>query len=311
MDQKEQEKKPENQNDNKRNGLRKTIFSVIAILAIVTITTLFNYSTIKEKEINHTPAQEKQGEMAQQEDKEEIRQQKEGVDKLNGTLLKADGQVEIWDDALEVWSVAKEEEITKKRTQIRTGKESLAKIVFTENKSITLDENTHIVIEKINNNEIIINQIIGRTYNSTKNDDDLNYQIVSDQTVTTVSKANFFLMTEKGEDKKIKISASILEGNTKTRLQKNEESIEKTAKGGEQIIIETNKPVEKAVFKVEAPKNIFSDKLIGWSEKEISQEKNSEVKIIKNDGTNDTENNIEKEKQAKKNRVCQEKIKLT
>lgn len=191
---------------------------------------------------------------------------------LAANLSVAAGQVEIWNGS--EWRAAKVDETLADESQLRTGENSKAVLEFDEGSALRLDENTHVILEEINNKKIAIRQVTGETYNRVNKTSGLTYQVTSGNTETTAMGTAFDIATEtsnwvKQGDKKVIVK--VVESKVKVKIIKNDESLEKEVSEGEELIVDLQKPIEDAAQKLPLPKEeTAQDGFFVWNRTEDS-----------------------------------------
>ena len=172
-------------------------------------------------------------------EKEQSASQNENVSPAPTTDFSAkisftDGKVEIWSGKANAWLDILPGKIIGGDSQIRTGKQSRAIIEFTDKSIIRLDENSHIILKKLNDKKIEVIQIIGRAYYKTNGN---SFEIISDETKIVASNSTFFVANRKLENEQREVTVEVTKNLALVRLQKGNESIEKEVRAEEKLII--------------------------------------------------------------------------
>ncbi|MBI5071636.1 FecR domain-containing protein [Candidatus Falkowbacteria bacterium] len=192
---------------------------------------------------------------------------------LAAHLSVADGQVEIWNGS--EWKPVAVGVTLAGQSQLRTGESSKAVLEFDEGSALRLDENTHVILEEINNKNISVTQVVGETYSRVNKTSGLTYKVKSSDTETTALGTAFGVATEnsnwvkKGEKKVI---VKVVESKVKVKIVKNDETLEKEVSEGEELIVDMTKPIEDTAKKIPLPKEeTAQDGFYAWNRTEDSE----------------------------------------
>ena len=196
---------------------------------------------------------------------------------LNGALAAhlsvADGQVETWNGS--EWKSVAAGITLAGQSQLRTGESSKAVLEFDEGSALRLDENTHVILEEINNKNISLLQVTGETYSRVNKTSGLTYKIKSGDAETTALGTAFGVAAEnsnwvkKGEKKVI---VKVVESKVKVKIMKNNETLEKEVSEGEELIVDLTKPIEDAAKKIPLPKEeTMQDGFYAWNRAEDNE----------------------------------------
>lgn len=192
---------------------------------------------------------------------------------LAAHLSVADGQVETWNGS--EWKPVAVGVTLAGQSQIRTGESSKAVLEFDEGSALRLDENTHVILEEINNKNISLLQVAGETYSRVNKTSGLTYKVKSGGAETVALGTAFGVATEnsnwvkKGEKKVI---VKVVESKVKVKIIKNDESLEKEVNEGEELIVDFTKPIEDAAKKIPLPKEeTAQDGFYAWNRAEDSE----------------------------------------
>ena len=192
---------------------------------------------------------------------------------LAAHLSVADGQVEIWNGS--DWQSAEIGTTLAGQSQLRTGENSKAVLEFDEGSALRLDENTHIILEEVNNKNISIAQVVGETYSRVNKTSGLTYKVKSGAAETTALGTAFGVATEKSNWVKKgekKVIVKVVESKVKVKIVKNEETLEKEVSEGEELIVDMTKPIEDTAKKVPLPKEeTAQDGFYAWNREEDNE----------------------------------------
>ncbi len=193
---------------------------------------------------------------------------------LAAHLSVADGSVETWDGS--GWKAVVSGETLGSQSQLRTGKDAKAVLEFDEGSALRLDENTHVILEEINNQKITVLQVAGETYSRVNKTSNLTYNVKTGNTETVAVGTAFGVATEasnwvkKGEKKVI---VKVVESKVKVKIIKNEEALEKEVSEGEELIVDMAKPIEDSAKKIPLPKEeTVQDGFFAWNRDEDNKE---------------------------------------
>lgn len=188
-------------------------------------------------------------------------------------LAVADGQVETWNG--NEWQSIGVGETLGKDSQLKTGENSKAVLEFDEGSALRLDENTHVILQEINNQKITILQVVGETYSRVNKTSGLNYQVKMENTETTALGTAFGVAGEKSNWVKKgekKIIVKVVESKVKVKIIKNEEALEKEVNEGEELIVDLEKPIENTAKKIPLAKEATAqDGFYAWNREEDSK----------------------------------------
>ena len=192
---------------------------------------------------------------------------------LAAHLSIADGQVEIWNGS--EWKPVRAGVTLADQSQLRTGEASKAVLEFDEGSALRLDENTHIILEKIDNKNIDVLQVTGETYSRVNKTSGLTYKVKSGDAETVALGTAFGVATEnsnwvkKGEKKVI---VKVVESKVKVKIIKNEETLEKEVNEGEELVVDMTKPIEDAAKKIPlAKEETAQDGFYAWNRTEDNE----------------------------------------
>ncbi len=192
---------------------------------------------------------------------------------LAAHLSLADGQVEIWNGS--EWKSVETGVTLAGQSQLRTGENSKAVLEFDEGSALRLDENTHVILEEINNKNISVAQVVGETYSRVNKTSGLTYKVKSGDAETTALGTAFGVATEKSNwvkkgEKKVIIK--VVESKVKVKIMKNEETLEKEVSEGEELIVDMTKPIEDTAKKIVLSKEeTAQDGFYAWNRTEDSE----------------------------------------
>lgn len=194
-------------------------------------------------------------------------------DALAAHLSVADGQVELWNGS--EWKSAETGITLAGQSQIRTGEASKAVLEFDEGSALRLDENTHVILEKIDNKNIDVLQVTGETYSRVNKTSGLTYRVKSGDAEATALGTAFGVATEnsnwvkKGEKKVI---VKVVESKVKVKIIKNEETLEKEVSEGEELVVDMTKLIEDAAKKIPlAKEETAQDGFYAWNRTEDNE----------------------------------------
>lgn len=192
---------------------------------------------------------------------------------LAAHLSIADGQVEVWNGS--DWQSVSTGTSLAGQSQLRTGENSKAVLEFDEGSALRLDENTHVILEEANNQNISVVQVVGETYSRVNKTSGLTYKVKSGEAETTALGTAFGVATEnsnwvkKGEKKVI---VKVVESKVKVKIIKNDETLEKEVSEGEELIVDMTKPIEDTAKKVPLPKEeTVQDGFYAWNREEDNE----------------------------------------
>jgi hypothetical protein len=192
---------------------------------------------------------------------------------LAAHLSVADGQVEIWDGS--AWQPVDAGTTISGQSQLRTGENSKAVLEFDEGSALRLDENTHIILEEINNKNISVAQVVGETYSRVNKTSGLTYKVKSGDAETTALGTAFGVATEKSNWVKKgekKVIVKVVESKVKVKIVKNDETLEKEVSEGEELIVDMTKPIEDIAKKIPLPKEeTAQDGFYVWNREEDTE----------------------------------------
>ena len=193
---------------------------------------------------------------------------------LAAHLSVADGQVEVWNGS--DWQKIENGTTIAGQSQIRTGENSKAVLEFDEGSALRLDENTHVILEEINNKNISVAQVVGETYSRVNKTSGLTYKVKSGDAETTALGTAFGVATEKSNWVKRgekKVIVKVVESKVKVKIVKNDETLEKEVSEGEELIVDMTKPIEDIAKKIPLPKEeTAQDGFYIWNRTEDSKE---------------------------------------
>lgn len=192
---------------------------------------------------------------------------------LAAHLSVADGQVEIWNGS--DWQEVAVGTTLSSQSQLRTGENSKAVLEFDEGSALRLDENTHVILEKINNKNISVAQVVGETYSRVNKTSGLTYKVKSGDAETTALGTAFGVATEKSNWVKKgekKVIVKVVESKVKVKIVKNDETLEKEVSEGEELIVDMTKPIEDTAKKIPLLKEeTAQDGFYVWNRKEDNE----------------------------------------
>lgn len=192
---------------------------------------------------------------------------------LAAHLSIADGQVEIWNG--NDWQEVAVGATLSGQSQLRTGENSKAVLEFDEGSALRLDENTHVILEEVNNKNISVAQVIGETYSRVNKTSGLTYKVKSGDAETTALGTAFGVATEKSNWVKKgekKVIVKVMESKVKVKIVKNDETLEKEVSEGEELIVDMTKPIEDTAKKVPLSKEeTAQDGFYAWNRQEDSK----------------------------------------
>ena len=169
------------------------------------------------------------------------------------------GDVEIWEG--DRWMpVVPGLEIGNQR-QIRTGEDAKAILQFEDGSAMRIDENTHVILESADQSEIILQQIIGKSYSRVNKSSVLAYTVRSNNTETTAMGTAFTIEVTPEQNLKIKA----LESNVKISLIDPDTHIEQEVREGEEALVQYAEasvlpPVVNEIYPAE-----LADEFIAWN----------------------------------------------
>ncbi len=192
---------------------------------------------------------------------------------LAAHLSVADGEVEIWNGS--DWEAIAVGTTVAGQSQIRTGEASKAVLEFDEGSALRLDENTHVILEEVNNKNISVAQIAGETYSRVNKTSGLTYKVKSGDAETTALGTAFGVAAEKSNWVKKgekKVIVKVVESKVKVKIVKNDETLEKEVSEGEELVVDMTKPIEEVAKKIPLPKEeTAQDGFYVWNREEDSQ----------------------------------------
>ena len=141
------------------------------------------------------------------------------------------GDVEVWE--IDGWIMAQPGLVLGDERQIRTGENSKAILKFEDGSAMRIDENTHIILESANKSEIILQQIIGKSYSRVNKSSVLAYTVRSHNTETMAMGTAFTIEVTPNQSLKIKA----LESDIKLSLVDADTQIEQQVHEGEEAFI--------------------------------------------------------------------------
>lgn len=148
---------------------------------------------------------------------------------INASLALARGEVQTWID--DRWQTAYVGEVFGQERQLRTGPDSRAVLEFDDGSALRIDADSHVIIEEANNQEILILQVIGRTYSRVIKNSGLEYIVETEDIKTKALGTAFTIENFKNE----KVEIKTIESRVKVELNGNQDKDYEVGEGQEAV----------------------------------------------------------------------------
>lgn len=184
------------------------------------------------------------------------------VQPINAQLTYVSGRVEVWENGQ--WVTAPSGLIISADRQIRTTSEARAILEFGDGSALRLDHDTHVIIERSDTRNIIIQQIIGKSYSRVNKSSALTYLVRSLNTETTALGTAFTIEIDNFEKVKVKV----LESAVKISLIREDVIKEEEVNAGQEVLVDTNKPAEESTFVQKIDQSALQSDFFAWNREE-------------------------------------------
>ena len=184
------------------------------------------------------------------------------VQPINAQLSYVNGRVEVWEN--DEWITAPDGLIVSADRQIRTASESKAILEFGDGSALRLSEDTHVIIEESDTENIIVQQIIGKSYSRVNKSSALTYTVRSLNTETTALGTAFTVEIDNFEKVKVKV----LESQVKISLIQGDTITEEEVSAGQEAVVEVNKPAEESTTVQEIEQVVLQSEFFTWNREE-------------------------------------------
>ena len=163
---------------------------------------------------------------------------------ITATLAYFEGRVELWEN--DAWVLAEENIILSSERQLRTLEASKAILSFEDGSAMRLDQNTHVIIEDMTEENIILQQIVGKSYSRVNKSSTLAYTVRSLNTQTTALGTAFTVEIDPADPLQ-EVNIKALESSVKIKLFDQGQSEEKHLLEGEEANIVATLPINQSL----------------------------------------------------------------